>query len=325
MSRLAVRAALLPALCLLVLNAEPARAQDKKDTKIANLEKQLAALQQQNAALKQEVAALKTANTQLQAALKKQTLPDPNVKTLQAAIDAYRHAGLVHVVILTLKSDSSEGEIQSLIDDAYSQLSTIKTVRGAWAGKPSGKGTPDGVSDYTVALVMAFDDAAGLKAYLNDPVHTKFADRHLKKWETPTVYDFEPKPPTAPPVDPTTLNAKTLQSTLDGYRGAGLVHVVTMKLKPDTSAGETQALIDAAYSQLPRIKAVRGLWVGKPAAKGSPNANADYNVAVVVLFDDAAGLKSFLNDPIHMKYTTGHIKKWEPAVVYDFEPKQPSP
>jgi hypothetical protein len=46
-----------------------------------------------------------------------------------------------------------------------------------------------------VALVLAFDDAAGLKTYLNDSAHTKFADKYLKKFETPVVYDFEPRKP----------------------------------------------------------------------------------------------------------------------------------
>ena len=41
--------------------------------------------------------------------------------------------------------------------------------------------------------MFVFDDAAGLKSYLSDSVHTKFADKHLKLWETPVVYDFEPK------------------------------------------------------------------------------------------------------------------------------------
>jgi hypothetical protein len=117
------------------------------------------------------------------------------VKGLQAIVDGYRGAGLVHVVVRKLKSDSASGEAQSLIDDTYSQLATIKTVRGVWTGKPTSKaaGSPDAVTDYTVAQVVLFDDAAGLKTYLNDPTHAKYADKHLKKWETPTAYDLEPK------------------------------------------------------------------------------------------------------------------------------------
>jgi septal ring factor EnvC (AmiA/AmiB activator) len=223
MSRLAVCAVLFAASCLFVTQrAEPVAAQDKKDKKdnvaalekqINMLEKQVAALRQDNArderqlaALKGDVAALKVANARLQtennrleALLKKErsgdAKDDKTIKELQTTIDGYRGAGLVHVVILKLKSDSPSTEAQSVIDETYSQLSKIKTVRGVWAGRPVAKtkATPDAAADYTVALVFVFDDAAGLKTYLNDPVHTKFTDKHLKKWETPVVYDFEPK------------------------------------------------------------------------------------------------------------------------------------
>lgn len=223
MSRLAVCALLFAAPCLLMVQrAAPALAQDKKDKKdnTAMLEKQVAALKQDLAAaatqintLKADIlqganalAALKTANAKLQAdnnqlaaQLKKgkddDKKDDKTIKELQTTIDGFRKAGLVHVVILKLKADSETSEPQSVIDETYSQLSKIKTVRGVWAGKPvaSAKGTPDAAKDYTVALVFVFDDAAGLRAYLKDPIHDKFADKHLSKWEAPLVYDFEPK------------------------------------------------------------------------------------------------------------------------------------
>jgi len=218
MSRLVVCAALFAASCLLMVQrTEPVVAQEKKDKTTpkdtATLEKQVAALKQdlvqaekQINALKADIvqganalAAQKAANAKLEAALKKDksadAKDDKTIKDLQATIDGYRAAGLVHVVILKLKADSSGTEAQSVIDDTYAQLSKIKAVRGAWAGRPAGTGnaTPGAATDYTVALVFLFDDAAGLKSYLKDPAHDKFADKHLKKWETPVVYDFEPK------------------------------------------------------------------------------------------------------------------------------------
>jgi hypothetical protein len=330
MSRPAVCAVLFAASCLFVtLRAEPAAAQDKKEKdKIAALEKQIAALKQELAQSNQQNAALKQENANLKAALKKATAappPDATLKSLQATIDSYRGAGLVHVVVLKLKSDSSSGEVQSVIDDTYSQLAKIKTVRAVWAGKPSAKGTPDvAATDYTVALVFLFDDAAGLKTYLNDSVHTKFADKHLKLWETPVIYDFEPKKLAPAPADPN-ATTKSLQAIIDGYRGAGLVHTVVLKLKTDSAKGEPQSVIDDTYAQLSKISAVRGVWAGKPASKATPDASTDYTVALVLLFDDADGLKSYLNDPVHTKFADNHLKKWETPVVYDFEPKAPSP
>jgi TolA-binding protein len=204
-SRFAACAALFAVATLLVAQrAGPVAAQGKDAKKDVNqLEKQLKAAQsdltqanQQIATLKQEVSQLKTANNKLESAKKKDAKEDEkNLKSLQTTIDGYRGAGLVHVVVLKAKADTASDEVQSLIDESYSQLTKIKTVRGLWAGKPSSKPTPDSQSEYTVALVLVFDDAAGLKTYLNDPAHTKFADKHLPKWEAPVVYDFEPRKP----------------------------------------------------------------------------------------------------------------------------------
>lgn len=226
MSRIAVCALLFGASCLLVVQrTEPVGAQEKKDKKdtptVASLEKQVSALEKQLKAAQQEFnqaaqqynaikndalqlknqnAKLQAENNRLEAVIKKEKIDDGKddkaLKALQTAIDGYRGAGLVHVVVLKLKTDSPTTEPQLLIDETYSQLSKIKTVRGVWAGKPSAKSTTaEAAPDYTVALVFLFDDAAGLKTYLNDTVHTKFADKHLKKWEAPVVYDFESKKP----------------------------------------------------------------------------------------------------------------------------------
>jgi hypothetical protein len=163
------------------------------------LRQEVAILKKEMNVLKQEIGVLKTTNARLNGIIKKENIAlpaaDQTIANLQTTIDGYRGAGLVHVVVLKLKSDSSAGEAQSVIDDTYAQLSKIKAVRGVWAGKPASKATPDAATDYTVALVFVFDNADGLKSYLNDPVHTKFADKHLKKWEKPLVYDFEPKKP----------------------------------------------------------------------------------------------------------------------------------
>ena len=174
---------------------EPVAAQQKGG---AAMQQKIVLLEQQNAALRQQVNQLQAENKQLKAAAEK-TTKDDKTKDLQSTLDGFKNAGLVHVVVLKLKSDSSDSEPQSVIDDTYSQLSKIKSVRGVWAGKPSSKGTPDvAKDDYTVALLFLFDDSSGLKQYLDDPAHTKFADKHLKKWEAPIVYDFEPKKKAAP-------------------------------------------------------------------------------------------------------------------------------
>lgn len=216
MSRIAVFVVLFAASALLVCQrTEPLAAQDKKDKQdkqdkqIAVLKQQLQQAEKQITTLKQDVTTLKDANTKLQTSNTKLQADNtrlqglvkkgnPNVKAvndLQTIIDGYRNAGLVHVVVLKLKADSANTEAQSVIDDTYAQLMKIKTVRGVWAGKPSGSGTLDTATTYTIALVFVFDDSDGLKSYQTDPIHLKFVEKHLKLWETPLVFDFEPKPP----------------------------------------------------------------------------------------------------------------------------------
>jgi Stress responsive A/B Barrel Domain len=205
MSRLLACAVLFAAASLAVTTQTPLAAQQKDKDKASPAEKQLKAAQnelaqaeRQIAALKADVLQLKAANAALQAAAKRATsddrLDDKTIKGLQNALDGYRGAGLVHFVVLKLKADSPSSEAQSVIDDTYKELSKIKTVRGVWAGRPSSKGSPDFLfKDYTVALAFVFDDPAGLKKYLDDPIHVKFVEKHIKLWEAPVVYDFEPK------------------------------------------------------------------------------------------------------------------------------------
>lgn len=213
--RVAACAGLFVVSALLVAQrAEPASAQnkDKKDNTDA-LQKQLKAAQQDLvqaakivAGLRQDVAELKAANNRLEALLKKERADDKKdankkdpddqvIKDLRTTIDGFRGAGLVHVVVLKAKSGTKPADAQVLIDDAYAQLTKIKGVRSLWAGKPAAKASPDAATDYTVALALLFDDAAGVRSYLNDPAHKKFADKHLKNWEAPAVYDFEPRKP----------------------------------------------------------------------------------------------------------------------------------
>ena len=200
MRRVAVCAVMFLASGLIVSQrVEPAAAQEKKqkDTQLAQLRQRIDALKQDVNQLKDLNNKLQAENNRLEGLLKKgkkdDKADDKTIKDLRSTLDGFRGAGLVHVVVLKLKPDSESKEVQALIDDAYAQLTKIKTVRGLWAGKPASKATPDASGDYTVALALVFDDAAALKSYLNDSVHTKFADKHLKKWETPVVYDFEPK------------------------------------------------------------------------------------------------------------------------------------
>lgn len=102
-------------------------------------------------------------------------------------------APFVHAVIFTLKKDAPEGEADALIADAHELLGSIPSVRGLRAGKPAEKSSDKFVQkDYQVGLVVGFEDAEGLKVYLEHPQHLKYVEKHLKNVDTDhlRVFDF---------------------------------------------------------------------------------------------------------------------------------------
>jgi hypothetical protein len=105
-----------------------------------------------------------------------------------------------------------------------------------------------------------------------------------------------------------------------GKRGS-FVHMVIFHLKKDAPANEVEALIADAHEMLGAIPSVRDLKVGRPAEKGTPDfAKKDFQVGLYVLFDDPAGLETYLKHPMHLKYVEKHIKQvdTEKLLVYDF-------
>ncbi len=102
---------------------------------------------------------------------------------------------------------------------------------------------------------------------------------------------------------------------------APYVHTVIFHLKKDAPEGQAQALIADAHELLGKIPSVRGLRIGRPADKATPDlAKKDFQVGLLVLFDDYEGLKTYLDHPLHLKYVEKHLKhiELEKLLVFDF-------
>jgi hypothetical protein len=115
----------------------------------------------------------------------------PAVIPAEAVAD--QEAPFVHTVIFHLKKDAPDGEAQALIADAHELLGKIPSVRGLRIGRPAETGTPDlAKKDFQVGLLVLFDDYAGLKTYLDHPLHLKYVDKHIQYVDTDKllVYDF---------------------------------------------------------------------------------------------------------------------------------------
>lgn len=99
----------------------------------------------------------------------------------------------VHVVIFTMKKGTSTADVDVVIKDCRQMLGKIAAVRGVKAGRPAAQATPTYArKNYDLALVILVDDFAGLKSYLDDPLHVAFVKKHEAKFdmEKLEVFDF---------------------------------------------------------------------------------------------------------------------------------------
>jgi Stress responsive A/B Barrel Domain len=106
-------------------------------------------------------------------------------------------------------------------------------------------------------------------------------------------------------------------------KAAPFVHTVIFYLKKDAPANEADAIIADTQRLLAKIPSVREIRAGRPADKGSAVVVKDYQVGLLVLFDDAEGMQTYLDHPLHKEFVSGHEKGFEKVVVYDFVSKEP--
>ncbi|HVS36464.1 MAG TPA: Dabb family protein [Gemmataceae bacterium] len=102
-------------------------------------------------------------------------------------------ASYVHTVIFHLKKDAPPDTADKVIADCHTLLEPIPTVRLLRASKPAAEdqSTPKvAVRDYDVALLVLFDDPAGLKTYIDHDLHKKFVATYEKYFDKVEVFDF---------------------------------------------------------------------------------------------------------------------------------------
>jgi Stress responsive A/B Barrel Domain len=101
---------------------------------------------------------------------------------------------------------------------------------------------------------------------------------------------------------------------------APYVHTVIFHLKKDAPADTAEKIIEGCHT-LEAIPTVRALKAGRPAPADDSTpkvALQDYDVGLVVLFDDAAGLKTYLTHETHLKFVKDYGQYFEKVQVYDF-------
>lgn len=97
---------------------------------------------------------------------------------------------IVHAVFFTCKPGTPETEVASLIADCQG-LSRIPTARKVVAGRRDMRLAREvNDKDFTVGLIVYFDDMAGHDAYQTHPIHDEFVQKHKAHWSVVRVFDF---------------------------------------------------------------------------------------------------------------------------------------
>jgi hypothetical protein len=98
-------------------------------------------------------------------------------------------------------------------------------------------------------------------------------------------------------------------------------HLVLMKPRPDLSADDRQALIDAFDRAIRAIPTVKDVRIGRRVVHGAgyePSA-PEMDYIAVLDFDDLAGLQTYLRHPAHLELGARFGQSLSGALVYDFE------
>lgn len=100
---------------------------------------------------------------------------------------------------------------------------------------------------------------------------------------------------------------------------SGFVHMVAFTVKKDVSAQGLEEVITDGHKLLARIPSVKGLWIGRPAERATPDvAVKDYDLGLLVLFENYDGLKAYLDHDLHQEFVRRHKGKFDRVLVYDF-------
>jgi len=102
-----------------------------------------------------------------------------------------------------------------------------------------------------------------------------------------------------------------------------IVHVVLFSPKPDLSESDRRTLLDALSAAATGIPSIRRFRVGKRVKHSLPGYEQmmrdDYEFAVMIEFDDVAGLKAYLQHPAHAAAGHHFTASASKALAYDYE------
>ena len=102
---------------------------------------------------------------------------------------------IAHVVLFKPKHELTTAQRQAVIDDLKAAAAGIPTVRSLRVGKRLRHGLPGYEQlmreDFEYVVVIEFDDADGLRAYLAHPKHEAISAHFMQAAAAALAYDYE--------------------------------------------------------------------------------------------------------------------------------------
>ena len=100
-----------------------------------------------------------------------------------------------------------------------------------------------------------------------------------------------------------------------------VLHVVLFRPRPELSAEERAALVEALEEALHEIPSIRRVSLGRRLKHGAGYEalmSIDMEFAAVLEFDDAAGLRAYLEHPAHRGLGPRFMQSLESSAIYDY-------
>jgi stress responsive alpha/beta barrel protein len=102
---------------------------------------------------------------------------------------------IIHVVLFSPRSDLSDSDRAAVLDSLTKAAREIPSIRRLRIGRRIKHSLPGYEQamrdDYEYAVVIEFDDVAGLKAYLQHPAHTAAGHHFTASAARALAYDYE--------------------------------------------------------------------------------------------------------------------------------------
>lgn len=103
-----------------------------------------------------------------------------------------------------------------------------------------------------------------------------------------------------------------------------IAHVVLFRPRPGLTDIDRRSLADAFNAAIRDIPSIRRARIGPRVTHGrgyEALMRVDYQYAAILEFDDVAGLKAYLEHPVHEALGARFFAMFEEALMYDFEVK----